>query len=124
MCLFQNRNGRRFKKSTYPPKWKQQSSGANQTRSKVLSERSVPETNSPKDMSKPESGIVCGLFILLCCPLMVRAQNKYVYSVKIAVCKFMPTSLRSQTGFRVRGIKGIVTALHGVADCNDIRVIG
>lgn len=53
-----------------------------------------------------------------------RAQSEYVYLVKVFDCKSSPKCARVQTGFRVRGIKGIVTALHGVADSNDIRVIG
>src|ERR1044072_3003447 len=46
----------------------------------------------------------------------VRAQEEHVYLVKMFDCVHQPTQ-RSQTGFRVRGLKGIVTALHGVADC-------
>src|SRR5262245_39922944 len=48
--------------------------------------------------------------------------SKYVYKIRI-------TSNRSQgyeiqTGFQLRGIKGIVTALHGVAGAKGISAIG
>jgi Trypsin-like peptidase domain len=48
-----------------------------------------------------------------------NAQEADVYLVKIFGCAHKPAE-RSQTGFRVRGIKGLVTALHGVADCQKI----
>jgi hypothetical protein len=48
-----------------------------------------------------------------------RAQDEYVYLVKMFGCAHSPTE-RSQTGFRVRGLKGLVTALHGVADCQKV----
>src|SRR5690349_3286681 len=75
-------------------------------------------------MSKTQVQLICSLCLLLFSSLTTKAQDKYVYLVKIAECKLAPTCARAQTGFRVRGIKGIVTALHGVADSNDIRVIG
>jgi hypothetical protein len=31
---------------------------------------------------------------------------------------------RVQTGFPIKGLKGIITALHGVVDARDIRVFG
>ncbi|MCB0127016.1 MAG: trypsin-like peptidase domain-containing protein, partial [Caldilineaceae bacterium] len=40
----------------------------------------------------------------------------YVYRIDIKGCKFEPQN-RRQTGFRVEGTTGIVTTLHGVADC-------
>jgi len=43
----------------------------------------------------------------------------YVYRIDSKDCKFSPTH-RRQTGFRVQGLAGIVTALHGVADCATI----
>lgn len=42
--------------------------------------------------------------------------NPYVYRIVVDGCKHAPAN-RRQTGFRVRGEAGIVTALHGVADC-------
>lgn len=47
------------------------------------------------------------------------AQQENVYLIKMFDCTYKPIQ-RSQTGFRARGLKGIVTALHGVADCQKI----
>ncbi len=47
---------------------------------------------------------------------------RYVYRIKIDDCKFDPTA-RRQTGFRVEGIAGVITALHGVADCKRISAV-
>src|ERR1044072_1511380 len=47
------------------------------------------------------------------------AQEANVYLVKMFDCAHQPVE-RSQTGFRVRGVKGLITALHGVADCQRI----
>jgi Trypsin-like peptidase domain len=52
-------------------------------------------------------------------PPALRAQEADVYLIKMFDCAHKPTE-RTQTGFRVRGIKGLVTALHGVADCQKI----
>lgn len=46
----------------------------------------------------------------------------YVYRLKIGGCTFDPID-RRQTGFRVQGKVGIVTALHGVADCKTVSAI-
>jgi hypothetical protein len=48
-----------------------------------------------------------------------NAQEANVYLIKMFDCAHQPTQ-RSQTGFRVRGVKGLITALHGVADCQRI----
>lgn len=50
-----------------------------------------------------------------------HAQDENIYLVKMFDCAHQPTQ-RAQTGFRVRGLKGIVTALHGVAGCDRITV--
>jgi len=42
--------------------------------------------------------------------------NPHVYRITIDGCPHSPAN-RRQTGFRVRGQAGIVTALHGLADC-------
>lgn len=42
-----------------------------------------------------------------------------VFKIRIGQCRFPPTS-RIQTGFRIEGVEGIVTALHGVVGCNSI----
>lgn len=46
----------------------------------------------------------------------------YVYRLKIGNCTFDPAD-RRQTGFRLQGTVGIVTALHGVADCKTVSAI-
>lgn len=46
----------------------------------------------------------------------------YVYRLKISGCDSEPTR-RRQTGFRVQGTEGIVTALHGVVDCKTVNAI-
>lgn len=48
-----------------------------------------------------------------------RAQDEHIYLIKMFDCAHKPAE-RSQTAFRVRGEKGLVTALHGVADCQRI----
>lgn len=50
------------------------------------------------------------------------AARPFVYRLKIAGCAFTPTD-RRQTGFRVQGVTGIVTALHGVADCTTVDAV-
>lgn len=47
------------------------------------------------------------------------SQEEHVYLVKTFGCGHKPVE-RSQTGFRVQGVRGIITALHGVADCQRI----
>lgn len=52
----------------------------------------------------------------------VSAPISYVYRIKINGCNFKPQD-RQQTGFRVQGITGIITALHGVADCKSVSAL-
>lgn len=47
------------------------------------------------------------------------AQEEFVYLVKATDCRVLP-DIRIQSGFRLQGLPGIVTALHGVAGCNHI----
>jgi hypothetical protein len=61
--------------------------------------------------------ILLGALLLL--TIEGKAQDEHVYLIKMFDCTHLP-SQRSQTGFRVRGMKGIVTALHGVADCRRV----
>jgi trypsin-like peptidase len=56
---------------------------------------------------------------LLLPAVVARAQEEHIYLIKMFDCAHQPAQ-RSQTGFRVRGLKGIVTALHGVADCGRV----
>jgi hypothetical protein len=51
----------------------------------------------------------------------IYAQNEHIFLVKMSSCASGPKE-RSQTGFRIRGIKGVITALHGVAGCGEIKV--
>lgn len=65
--------------------------------------------------------IVC--FIALTCLsitniCLARPSAKYVYTIYVKGCEHEPYD-RELTGFRVKGLKGIVTALHGVADISD-----
>ncbi|HEV7905653.1 MAG TPA: serine protease [Pyrinomonadaceae bacterium] len=48
-----------------------------------------------------------------------RAQEEHIYLIKMFDCAHQPTQ-RSQTGFQVRGTKGLITALHGVIDCQRV----
>ncbi|HKS29636.1 MAG TPA: trypsin-like peptidase domain-containing protein [Pyrinomonadaceae bacterium] len=68
--------------------------------------------------------LICAVASLLLLPVIASAQGEFIYVVKVKNCKSNPRCSRSLTGFRLRGIKGIVTALHGVADAGDIRVLG
>lgn len=47
------------------------------------------------------------------------SDSRYVFHIEASGCQSLPLN-RSQTGFRLQGISGIVTALHGVAGCNFI----
>lgn len=49
-------------------------------------------------------------------------SSSYVYRIKIGGCTGQP-DVRRQTGFRVKGLVGIVTALHGVADCKMLHAL-
>jgi hypothetical protein len=50
----------------------------------------------------------------------VRAQGDHIFLVKAFDCPAGPRN-RTQTGFRIRGRKGIITALHGVAGCAIVK---
>lgn len=48
-----------------------------------------------------------------------------IFRLEISKCKHDPAGVRYQTGFRVVGVVGIVTALHGIADdCKQINAVG
>ena len=51
---------------------------------------------------------------------MSSSRRCHVFRVRATDCKFEPVK-RVQTGFRLHDEPGIVTALHGVADCKSIR---
>lgn len=59
--------------------------------------------------------------VLILLATVSQANNPNVYLVKAFNCQFEPKA-RTLTGFRARGLKGIVTALHGVADSGKIMV--
>lgn len=48
--------------------------------------------------------------------------SPYIYRLKIGQCRHEPAA-RAQTGFRVQGVEGIVTALHGIVDCRVINAV-
>ncbi len=60
------------------------------------------------------------LAILMASFSSALAQSPYVYSVEASGCAG-GVKARSQTGFRIFGSKGIVTALHGVVGCSSVR---
>lgn len=71
--------------------------------------------------------VVIVLYLALWAGLAFAQSNSttavpYVYRLKIGNCTFDPVD-RRQTGFRVQGTVGIVTALHGVADCQTISAV-
>jgi|GEM_PF-4625965 len=71
--------------------------------------------------------VIVVLWVCLCAGLAAAQTGivepvPYVYRMKIDDCKFEPVA-RRQTGFRVEGVVGIVTALHGVADCETISAV-
>ena len=48
------------------------------------------------------------------------AQGEHIFLIKAFDCAAGPKS-RTQTGFRVRGRKGVITALHGIAGCATVK---
>jgi hypothetical protein len=67
--------------------------------------------------------IILGVLLLMGSwnAVAVRAQAEHVYLVKVFKCAHEPAE-RTQTGFRVSGLNGVITALHGIVDCPEIRV--
>lgn len=72
---------------------------------------------------------VVGLLLLILfsmkAAVALSAENiavPYVYRIKSDNCTHAPVA-RRQTGFRVVGTIGMITALHGVADCTTISAI-
>lgn len=62
------------------------------------------------------------VLILICSAVQTNAQGQYVYLVKAFRAAQGEDAGRGLTGFRVRGLKGIVTALHGVVDADVVKV--
>jgi hypothetical protein len=52
-------------------------------------------------------------------PARVQAQDGAPYIYRL-ICQKSAEEVRTLTGFRVQGTRGVVTALHGVADCQTI----
>ncbi len=65
--------------------------------------------------------------LIFCVVLLARGFDaagapsfkRHVFLIHAAGCKFEPKQ-RVQTGFRIKDQPGIITALHGVADCSSI----
>jgi hypothetical protein len=55
-------------------------------------------------------------------PLAQESNSPDVFRVEISNCTHPPEK-RFQTGFKVTDLLGIVTALHGVADCNTFHAV-
>jgi hypothetical protein len=73
------------------------------------------------------SAVVIVLLLALWASMALAQSNRatpapYIYRLKIGNCTFAPAD-RRQTGFRVQGMVGIVTALHGVADCKTVSAV-
>jgi hypothetical protein len=62
------------------------------------------------------------ILCLLGLPFMCSAQEKCVYRIVASDC-IQPPQERYQTGFTLRGIQGIFTALHGVVDARHIAAV-
>ncbi|MEZ4618058.1 MAG: trypsin-like peptidase domain-containing protein [Caldilineaceae bacterium] len=73
-------------------------------------------------------GLVMILLALLTLASTISAQSNYlqpipaIYRIKSDRCSFEPVA-RLQTGFRVEGQPGIITALHGVLDCETVSAV-
>lgn len=53
------------------------------------------------------------------------SESADVFRIEVSGCTNEPNVTRIQTGFRVMGTEGIVTALHGLADdCDQINAVG
>ncbi len=68
-----------------------------------------------------------GLGLILLLGRQAKAQptfvaSDYIFRITAQDCLFIPKS-RVQTGFQVKGAAGIVTALHGVADCDTLQAL-
>jgi hypothetical protein len=68
---------------------------------------------------------LCLIFSTLSNPAYIRAQptiSPHIYQIVVAGCEGLPKQ-RTQTGFRVYGIPGIITALHGVVGCKTVSAV-
>lgn len=67
-------------------------------------------------------GLVLIVVLVLVSGVSMSHSNddlQYIYLLEAADCVSLPEA-RSQTGFRLQGVQGIVTALHGVVGCSHI----
>jgi hypothetical protein len=78
----------------------------------------MPDRRSEEDMRKIQ--VILGLCAICIAANTVRGQTKHIYLIKAFNCNGGPAE-RSQTGFRIQGLHGIITALHGVAGCRTIK---
>lgn len=60
------------------------------------------------------------LFVTLALTDVAYAQGEHIFLIKAFDCAAGPKS-RTQTGFRIRGRKGVITALHGIAGCATVK---
>ena len=51
---------------------------------------------------------------------VAHAQGEHIFLIKAFNCPAGPKG-RTQTGFRIRGRKGVVTTLHGIAGCATVK---
>lgn len=67
-------------------------------------------------MSKPQIAVA---FLFSACALLGQAPSPYVFFVQASTCSQAP-SIRTSSGFRLRGTRGVITALHAVIGCGRI----
>jgi hypothetical protein len=75
----------------------------------------------PADMPREKSSLIL-LLLALALRTTGFSQHNCIYRVTASQCLHGPTE-RTQTGFTVKGIRGIFTALHGVADAGRIGAV-
>ncbi len=66
------------------------------------------------------SPLILGLVFWIT-PVFAQTESPYIFKIKTNHCKQKPQIL---TGFRVKGLAGIITALHGVVSCQTIVARG
>ena len=68
------------------------------------------------------STLLCTHSVVAQSPAINSNSSPYVYRIKAGQCSHAPVD-RRQTGFRLEGKSGIITALHGVVDCATINAL-
>ncbi len=67
--------------------------------------------------------VLAGLFASPVGAVRQYQPDPFIFRLKISGCVDNPSRQIAQTGFRVKGWPGIITALHGVAGCKQINAI-